>query len=73
MVDPLFGWIGGLHVHNWDAQAYGASKAAIHHLTRSLAKRLDHEKIRVNAIAPGPFPSGMTDIASEAVRKSVAK
>jgi len=66
------GSIGGLHVPNWEAHAYGASKAAIHHLTRSLAKRLGREEIRVNAIAPGPFPSGMTDIDSEAVRKSVA-
>ena len=65
------GSIGGLHVPNWEAYPYGASKAALQHLTRALAKRLGPERITVNAIAPGPFPSGMTDTASEAVKRSV--
>lgn len=65
------GSIGGLHVPNWEAHPYGASKAAIHHLTRSLAKRLGKDHIRVNAIAPGPFQSRLTDTSSEAVQKSV--
>jgi NAD(P)-dependent dehydrogenase (short-subunit alcohol dehydrogenase family) len=66
------GSIGGLHVPAWEAHAYGASKAAVHHLTRSLAKALGKDNITVNAIAPGPFPSRLTDTASEAVQKSVA-
>ena len=41
--------------------AYGASKAAVHHLTRMLALRYGPEHITVNAIAPGPFPSEMMD------------
>jgi NAD(P)-dependent dehydrogenase (short-subunit alcohol dehydrogenase family) len=65
------GSIGGLHIPNWEAYPYGASKAAIHHLTRALAKRLGVDQIRVNAIAPGPFHSRLTDTTSEAVKKSV--
>jgi NAD(P)-dependent dehydrogenase (short-subunit alcohol dehydrogenase family) len=65
------GSIGGLHIPNWDAFPYGASKAAVHHLTRALAKRLGKSHITVNAIAPGPFPSRLTDTDSAAVKKSV--
>jgi NAD(P)-dependent dehydrogenase (short-subunit alcohol dehydrogenase family) len=40
-----------------DTYAYGASKAAVHMLTRQLAQRLGSEAITVNAIAPGVFPT----------------
>lgn len=43
--------------------AYPASKAAVHHLTRSLARELAPDKITVNAISPGPFESKMTAYA----------
>nr|WP_166179935.1 SDR family oxidoreductase [Altererythrobacter segetis] len=66
------GSIGGLHIPNWEAHAYNTSKAAIHHLTRSLCKALGKDRVTVNAIAPGPFPSGLTDTRSERVRASVA-
>ena len=65
------GSIGGLHVPAWEAFPYGASKAALHHLTRSLARRLGRDSITANAIAPGPFPSRLTDTASAAVQESI--
>jgi NAD(P)-dependent dehydrogenase (short-subunit alcohol dehydrogenase family) len=65
------GSIGGLHVPAWEAYPYGASKAGLHHLTRALATRLGREHILANAIAPGPFPSRLTDTASAPVRSSI--
>ena len=44
----------------WENYAYPASKAAVAQLTKHLAKRLAPENITVNAIAPGLFPSRMT-------------
>ena len=74
-VDPAriinIGSIGGLHIPHWDAVPYGASKAALHHMTRALTKRLGKDNIVVNAIAPGPFPSRLTNTDSDAVKKSV--
>jgi NAD(P)-dependent dehydrogenase (short-subunit alcohol dehydrogenase family) len=43
-----------------DSYAYGGSKAALHHLTRVLARKLAGDGIHVNAIAPGLFPSKMS-------------
>jgi len=43
------------------AYAYNASKAALHHLTRVLAKELAKDCININTISPGPFPSKMTE------------
>jgi NAD(P)-dependent dehydrogenase (short-subunit alcohol dehydrogenase family) len=53
------GSIDGLRVPVMENYSYSASKAAVHMLTRHLAKRLAPEHITVNAIAPGPFESKM--------------
>jgi len=56
--------------------AYATSKAAVVHLTRSLALEWARHNIRVNAIAPGYFPTEMNDafLASpegDALRKGI--
>ena len=54
------GSIAGLAPQSNSAHAYGASKAALHQLTRMLASDLTARGINVNAIVPGFFPSDMT-------------
>ncbi len=51
--------------------AYSASKAALHHLTRTLAVELGPRDITVNAIAPGFFESKMTDYVLDNFRKDI--
>jgi len=52
------GSIDGLRTPVMETYSYSASKAAVHMLTRHLAKRLA-PKVTVNAVAPGPFESKM--------------
>lgn len=70
------GSIDGLHVPVLDTYAYSASKAAVHHMTRVLARKLAPQHITVNAVAPGPFESKMMkatlDAFGDAIRASVA-
>lgn len=67
------GSIDGLHVNPMDTYPYSASKAGVHHLTRTLARRLGPEFITVNAIAPGPFESKMMAATLEAFGDSIAQ
>src|SRR5438105_7281003 len=53
------GSVDGIRVPDVENYSYSASKAAVHMLTRHLAKRLASDHICVNAIAPGPFESKM--------------
>ena len=46
------------------AYSYSASKAAVHHITRILARELAEKHITFNAFAPGPFQSKMTAFAT---------
>lgn len=46
------------------AYSYAASKAAVLHLSKILAKELAGRHITVNALAPGPFVSRMTAFAT---------
>lgn len=79
------GSMDGLHIPTVSGTgtfAYTSSKAAVHHLTRNLAVTLAPRRITVNAIAPGFFPSKMTeyvfgehlaDIEENSLEKRVGK
>ena len=69
------GSIDGINVNKLGTYSYGPSKAAVHHLTRTLASHLADRHITANAIAPGPFPSKMTagiaQTMGETIRENV--
>ncbi len=64
------GSIDGMHTSLFENFSYGASKAALHHLTRVLATHLAARHVTVNAIAPGPF---LTDMMAPMVKQMGAR
>jgi NAD(P)-dependent dehydrogenase (short-subunit alcohol dehydrogenase family) len=65
------GSIDGIKVPAMETYSYSASKAAVHQLTRHLARQLA-PRITVNAIAPGPFESKMMAATLEAFGDQIA-
>jgi NAD(P)-dependent dehydrogenase (short-subunit alcohol dehydrogenase family) len=65
------GSIDGIQTPTMETYAYSASKAAVHHLTRALAKKLAAQKITVNAVAPGPFESKMMAATMDQFREFI--
>lgn len=67
-VSSIAGQIGGVTT----SFAYAASKGAILALTRSFARKLAAEGIRVNAVAPGPIDTPITEELADDERIQLA-
>ncbi|KAI0271402.1 NAD-P-binding protein [Gloeopeniophorella convolvens] len=68
------GSIEGLGVPDHETYAYSASKAALHHLSRTLAGRLGPEGITSNTVACGPFETKMmAGVLNPTIRKYIEK
>ena len=69
------GSVDGIRVPVMETYAYSTTKAAVHMLTRHLARNLARDHITVNAVAPGPFQSKMMaatlDAFGDAIRAQV--
>ena len=60
------GSIDGIQAPFLETYADSATKAAVLHMTRVLARKLAPKRITVNAIAPGPFEGKMMHETLEA-------
>ena len=67
------GSIDGLRVSSMPTYSYASSKAALHQLTRVLARELGPQHVTVNAVAPGPFPSKMMAATLETYGDAIAE
>ncbi len=67
------GSVAGLHGSAHRTYSYSTSKAAVHQLTRVLAKELAPRRITVNAVAPGAFESKMMAATLAAAGDSIAE
>lgn len=65
------GSIAAIHVAQSPNYSYASSKAALHQLTRVLARELGPHHVTVNAIAPGVFPSQMMEGTLEAMGDTI--
>ncbi len=65
------GSIDAIHVPVLESYSYSSSKAAVHQLTRHLARHLA-PSITVNAVAPGPFESKMMAATLDAFGDQIA-
>jgi NAD(P)-dependent dehydrogenase (short-subunit alcohol dehydrogenase family) len=66
------GSIDGIHVPQLPTYSYSSSKAALHQLTRVLARELGPQHVTVNAVAPGPFSSKMMAATLDAFGDAIA-
>lgn len=66
------GSIDALHVSPLPTYSYASSKAALHQLTRVLARELGPQHVTVNAVAPGPFQSKMMAATLAAAGDAIA-
>ncbi|MEU1332169.1 SDR family oxidoreductase [Streptomyces sp. NPDC005865] len=66
------GSIAAIHVAQAPNYSYASSKAALHQLTRVLARELGPQHVTVNAVAPGVFPSRMMTATIDAVGDTIA-